>query len=459
MTSAVPSSRSHTSGRRALLGVLSGALVASGIAVGVAATSAPASAEPGVFKNVITIEPGTGFNAVSLYGDAGTVTASQPLANPKGPDRSCNLTDDGSGTSGILTLSARYKDSSGTVQTGNNVGLNGGSLGVAEKKSGTSCGQVEVLNAESMTLALTNQSAVAVAANFDIEVQKDVVVEAVTSLNGFATNETFVFSSGKNWNGSTSTYQDGCQGSATSSGANSNITDNCRWEIRGKKFDTIVLTAKNSGQFSLEGGADGLLTDAPAAGSGYPQRASFIELQDTLFCGESTFTLPLSGTAPQVTVRRLNNADPNQACTGFTYELTNTNAEVNFIKPFDTQTSVQFVMELVWPITYTQADLPPVKFSFHDKNGNLSKDSSGNVITHVLDWCASPIIKQGAIAGLTATEYAAAKTNPDFDMETGSGFPDPQFACVGPTTLQYKNDAPSSWVQPIYILGDAFARR
>jgi hypothetical protein len=140
---------------------------------------------------------------------------------------------------------------------------------------------------------------------------------------------------------------------AADSGPDSGVNDDCRWPISspswlgddGVYFDTLSFQAVN-GAFSIEGGGDGDVPKAPPAG--FPRRASFLELAGELVnCGESTTTLPADLTAPQVTVRRLANADPTP-CSADPITVTHGPLSATILKPLDQQTTAQFVLDIVW---------------------------------------------------------------------------------------------------------------
>ena len=441
MSLGVPSSspRSHRGRRAGLTAVLAGALVA-GSAVVATSVAAPASAD-NLYSNLITLQTGA-KNEWKLY----------PTDTKVAPSTQ-GISATSSGNCTIKTPTGTIADLGGSKKAG----LRSGSIGIADKTSGESCAQVSASPSETLTIDLKGKDIDL--AVLDVELQKDAVILAA-AFNG-PTDTTpvyFELQSGSNItaNGSTKSGKTAtvakCQVD-TSSGPNSNVNDNCRWVIEDTVFDRISLTAV-AGQFSLEGGADGTVTRRTGPEpSGTPANLSYVRIAETLDCNESTFTLPISGIAPQVSVDRLGNADPTQTCEGFTYELTNTSAQVNFIKPFDTQTSVQFVMNLVWPITGVVADLPPVKFSFHNSDGLLSGT------TYTLDWCRNTQYDaNGKVTGLNPNPLFNASIA---DMETGPGYPGKQYACVVPRTqlLVDAGNNPTGWTQQIYILGDAYARR
>ena len=116
---------------------------------------------------------------------------------------------------------------------------------------------------------------------------------------------------------------------------------------------TSSRPSRQSGSFSLEGGADGTYEPAPLA----PADASVIEVVDqTLSCGDRTQTIFASGDAPKATVARLGNSDgtpflpvPYSLDTG----VREGNGFAQFLKPLNTQVTAQFVWDLEWTFDTT----------------------------------------------------------------------------------------------------------
>jgi hypothetical protein len=179
------------------------------------------------------------------------------------------------------------------------VGLKGGSIGIATKTDddkgsgqGQSCSQVSAN--EQLTLSLnTNVSWYAV---LDVEVQKDAVIVATPKKAGVA-GTPFVLLSGNSTTSPPAGLPAGAITStcsvSTSSGPNSNISDNCRWVLDGGLFDTLQLKAVK-GQFSLEGGADGanIPSTAPER-AGTPAIVSYFLL--SVPCTPANSTVSISG--------------------------------------------------------------------------------------------------------------------------------------------------------------------
>lgn len=450
MTSAVPSSSSRGRGRRVLIGALSGALVAGGIVVATTA-SAPASAT-NAFSDLITLQTGATNEAVFYPSNPAASTTTQTITTS-----ACRLTSDDS--------VVKFTGGPGRV------GLRQGSIGIINNGTGESCGQ---LNGSSEFLNLSLNGNLATKAVLDIELQKDAVVLA-TLTNG--STETYVeLQTGQSItsNGSSRTAASRpsestvtvatCQ-AEQSSAANSGPNDNCRWVIDDAQFTGIELKAI-IGNASLEGGADGTVTrlsrDAntgttdteplPAASA-----LSYFMLRDTFNCGpDDRITIPSTATTIGGSVERFGNAS-GSTCVGFQYDVRPTDKGIELIKKQTTpaQNDIQLLFRLEFDADEPIGSVPPIKFQFHNNTGTLSTTTINQ-----LPWCQAPFVGiDGAITGITSADVYNSAAVQGLDLETGTGFPGVQWACVGEPDLTYVNGIPDKVIQPVYVLGDAFPRR
>ena len=386
-------------------------------------------------------------SSITLNTASGQLGAAQVLA----PGVDCGVAQ-GTDSSRFLTLE-------GTTRTNFTEGLasyQSGSIGVKEKKSGTSCYQVNSPTTEQLRLkvgpgvaGLMSSSALASSAFLDLELKQSARILATVSLGG-VTKATYELQSGTTIGspalGTTTPFT--CNNPADS-GPDSGVNDNCRWPISapswlgaddGVFFDTITLKAVN-GAFSLEGGGDG--TVLPQSPTTTPN-ASVIEIVDGVIdCGGQTRTEPASGDEPQVTVHRLGNVGAT-TCAAVPYALSNASRTAQFLKPLDSQTNAQFVWDLLWqfPQQTGSTALPELKIDFEIP-------TPGTTVT--LGWCPDPAYgSAGEFLGYGGGLPASA-TDQEPDL---AGV---QFACV------ISRDAKSLDGDPdvigshdrVYVYGDA----
>lgn len=345
------------------------------------------------------------------------------------------------------------------------------SIGVAEKKTGTSCYQAGA-PAERLVLRLNPANVrgalgalLASSAYLDVELKQGAEVLA-TARRGDAVVGRFELRSGSSITspvplpgGVTADAVFNCSTSADS-GPDSGVNDNCRWPVSSpswlganddRYFDSLELRAVN-GSFSLEGGADGAVPGpSPAPPAGYPTPSSFFELvtvsDGELGCQSATQTVSGSGAKPQVTVRRLDNANPAETCTLVPYTLANLDASARFLKPLDSQVTAQFVMDMVWTAPITAMPLPVTRVDFE------SPDPRTDI---PLGWCPDPVYQSGG----TLVGIADPLTNPAaVDMD--DALPGKQFACVGTQSAQVVAGDPDTVTvtEQVYVLGDVFLRK
>lgn len=347
-------------------------------------------------------------------------------------------------------------------------------IGVAEKTSGTSCGRVSAPG-EKLYLALNPakvkgsvSSLLASSANLDVELKSSARILATAFRDGVAVGY-YELQSG-NSVGTTSPLPGGvtpnqvfrCTGS-TDSGPDAGLADDCRWPIStpswtgaddGIYFDALTLQPV-SGEFSLEGGADGVVLPAPPAG--FPQAGNLFELVEpidgTLTCNAQTETEPGSSTAPEITVTRLDNASPTETCTLIPYTLRNSDSSARFLKPLTSQTTAQFVMTMVWTIPATSSlPLPVTTVDFE------SPDPRTGI---PVGWCPDAQFSGNTLTGIADPLNNAAA--PDLDNALSGK----QFACLGTQTSKVVqgtvagslSDDTVQVTEQIYVLGDVFLRK
>jgi hypothetical protein len=416
-------------------------------------TAAPAAGvvTPNFASGWLAIQTGS---TSKITMSAGTVQQTQQLA----PAADCGV-NLGPVANQLLTL----RGSTGGAMSPTLAAYASGSLGVKEKKSGTSCSQVS-LPSESLELGLgqglrtaLGQDAVATSAYLDVELKGSARVLATATLNGTVVGTYEVQSGTSIGKPQVADHTPFVCTSSSDSGPDSGVNDNCRWPISspswrgaddGVNFDTLTLKTL-VGYFSLEGGADGSV--APPAQVGIPS-ASVLEIAaDTIGCGGQTNVLPASLDAPQVTVYRLDNVG-GASCAPTPYQLNNGSFFAQFLKPLTSQTSAQFVWDVTWRLPYDALATPQKDLTIDYETGPLDN--------HVLGWCPDSSSRATApfYGGYDANQVAGL---PDQDESDGK-----QFACViSRTATAVNGGAPGTaddYVQArdlIYVLGDATMRR
>jgi hypothetical protein len=338
---------------------------------------------------------------------------------------------------------SRYLTFEGSTNAGANnpsystdlTSFSGGSLGVKEKKSGTSCSMVDA-TAEALRLTLgggLGGTAVASSAYLDVELKQDAqILATLTTPSGGI--EYFELRSGSTVDTPEPTGVTVPGGHVTvcnmpaDSGPDSGVNDHCRWPISAPSWDTpsddgIMFTSMTlravNGSFSLDGGSDGsVLPEAPLS----TPTASIIELVDgTLDCREATRTILADGDAPEVFVSRLDNADGSD-CSVVPYSLSSEPGLARFLKPLDTQTTAQFIWDITWALPERDASLQPTT-ALQD----LRIDYETGEPDVTLAWC--PV--SGYAADGTFVGYTQA---PDGSWPAGitdqSALDNMQFACI-----------------------------
>jgi hypothetical protein len=425
MTSAVPSSSTRHRGRRAALtAVLAGALIAGGTVVATT-VAAPAGAEPQFQdQGTLSLETQGGVTTATLGTTTQTFTTSGQ----------CQLTSSGPT---LLRFSGQVGQNNG------NVGFQGGTFGVAEKPSGTSCVEVNAnkqSSAETLIIKLGGSDVfplLASAATLDIEAKGTAARTTIAFYLEGVLKDTQVID---------------CNSTTSDSGPDAKSGDNCikeniaRNDAEGGYFDELRISASSGAAVSLEGGQDWAdSTIKTTFDVGY-----FAETP--VACNSSTVKVDGTASTPSVQIRNISRSDGN-SCQNFVYELTSSGGQATFLKPYSEQSqALQFVMDLEWQIPAgSSAALPKVFFGFHDVN--LVEGTARE-----LGWCANPVF--GTTAPFLATGIGSTPTTA-MDVETNNTlFPGVQYACMADSKV--KRDAagkPIAWFQSIYVHGDAFARR
>jgi hypothetical protein len=390
-----------------------------------------------------------GSSSVTLNNPGGPIGSPQTLA----PAADCGV-NQGAAASRFLTFQ-------GTTRTNFSEGLasyQSGSIGVKEKKSGTSCYQVNAPTTESLRLGLGSgvtaalgSNAVASSAYLDLELKQSARILATVWL-GEDVQGTYELQSGTTIGltplPGTTAAPFTCNNPADS-GPDSGINDNCRWPISvpswtgpddGVFFDAITLKAVN-GAFSLEGGGDG--TVLPQSPTTTPNASVLEIVEGTVGCGGQTRTEAAAGDEPQVTVYRLGNVGTT-SCAPVPYSLSNAVKSAQFLKPLDSQTSAQFLWDLQWkfPQNTGTTALPNLKIDFE-------VPAPGSTTT--LGWCPDPTYgPSGQFLGYSGGLPASAS-----DQE-----PDlvgVQYACVVSRDSRTVDGSPDviGAHDVVYVYGDA----
>jgi hypothetical protein len=424
----------------------------------------------------------TKASAITLNDSTGTVGAAQTLAEAA----DCGV-NQGAAGSRYLTLEGSTNAGAKNPTYGTDLAsYSGGSLGVKEKKSGTSCSMVDA-SAEALRLTLGSKLAaelgvvaIASSAYLDVELKQDAQILATLTTPSGGT-EYFELRSGSTVDTPVSTGVTVPAGHVTvcnmpaDSGPDSGVNDHCRWPISapswgtpsddGILFTSMTLRAFN-GSFSLDGGADGSVLPKAFPGMSNETDASVIEIVDgTLGCGtddNKTRVILADGSAPQSQITRLGNAD-GSSCVAVPYSMGTAPQEATFHKPLDLQTYAQFVWHLTWHVDPTFFDagktaLPELKMDWevYDENGDPVKDENGDPVAITpLGWCPSSGWSGGAFVGYPESTWADAGIT---DKVDDAYLPGTQFACVisrdaepgqgtTPTKVTVKDD--------VYLIGDA----
>lgn len=385
--------------------------------------------------------------SVTLYSAAGGVLGSQSLS-------ASNCVPASSQGEDLLVLTGAG-NAKGNKVGPKEVGFLKGAFGVQDKGTGTSCGQVDAVSSESLTLALGSDALgdmggqplrLATAATLDLDLKGDAVVTATaTGPNNYT--GTFTLRSGTGTNTETEQW---CS-AGTDSGPDSGANDNCDWSIQlpdGSYFTTLVLKAI-TGSFGLSGGSD---YSAANAGTHRSTIELYEDVDGVLACGAATITRSASEETPEVTVRRLDNADPGEDCAEIPYTLRNAPRGATFHKPLDSQTTAQFVADFVWsqPTNATTTSLATTQVDFEQGNGPID-----------IGWCPDPVYAGTTDVGGVTVPMLVGIASPLSQSDLDDTLDGVQFACVGVQTSSVIDDEPDTIkvVEQVYVLGDVIMRK
>jgi hypothetical protein len=416
----------------------------------------------------------TGMSSQVTYHDAGTgapATLSQSLS----PGNNCGIDQVSGATNRYLTFAGSLTGPD-TTPSESLASYQNGSIGVKEKKSGTSCVRVDSPN-EVLDLKLGKAlpaGTVASSAFLDLELKQSARIIATAKLGGQKV-ATFELQSGASIGPKdpTADVTQECSGSADS-GPDSGTSDNCRWALStpswlstpddGIYFDELVMEAVN-GSFSLEGGADGTYDPAvltlPAGESSAVLDGSIVEVVDqSLLCGDKTTTVLGAGDAPDATVTRLGNAD-GSTCTGLPYALDTGVKDgfgyAQFLKPLNNQATAQFIWDLRWTLPENTAQRTTAL-------QDLKIDYETGETPTVLQWCPESLYDS-----TTGTFKGAVKSSPDpapngtwtSGVTDQSSLDGMQFACIIYREAEPERPSTSNEVRShdrVYVVGDATMR-
>ncbi len=422
--------------------------------------------QTGAIDKIVYDRAGDGYDALNPGSDS-----AQTLSQAAG----CKLATGGAGLVGIRGFV-------GTSTTQVASFLNN-SIGVAEKRTGTSCYQVSAplerleLTFDGADLTGTFSTPFVRSAYLDVELKGGSRILATASLDGAVTGY-FEMQSGGSV-GTTGPLPGGVTpnaiftcSTAADSGADAGIADNCRWPISvpswlgdddGIDFDTLVLEAvaypsrdRSSddgpkGSFSLEGGADGnVATSLAAPPSTIPTGASVFELAeyfDGILPCLGTASEPGTGTEPAIDLTRLTDADKTDptSCELIPYTLSNGDSSLQFLKP-STEPYTQFVLTVTWVLPVSApAQVPVTKVDY---------ELGGPVVD--LGWCPDPVFTGGVLTGINDP-----LNNPLVTDQDGVTTNNTQFACLGSQSATVVDDQPDyvTVTEQIYLLGDVLMRK
>ena len=422
-------------------------LVASGETPSIAPASAPTQ------PKLVLTTTADNQGSVKLYDGAGDPVGAAQTLTASG----CALQSNGS----------KFLSFAGMVKaTAKPSGFLKGSIGVAEKTSGVSCGRADSPS-EMLTLALDSgvigslgKPMLATAATLDVDLKGGARIKAVASGGGETLN--FELQSGSSVNPADAANPSVRQCTAGSdSGPDSGANDNCDWTIRlpeGKYFKKLELTAV-AGSFALSGGADYGTASAPS-------HVSTIELFDdvdgVLACADNPDTPDVDESLSilrdfdtgktRVQIRRIGNADPAETCKLLPYTLDNnaTKAEALYYKPLDKEKSAQFIVDLTWQFDVTKyptpADLPATTIDFELKKA----DGTPALGPVKMGWCPDPLF--------TATGQFNGVSSPSTltDMVDNDTTNTKQYACFGTREARLvEGKTYYELHEEVYLLGDA----
>jgi hypothetical protein len=468
MTSAVPA---HRARRVGLTAVLAGSLVA-GSAIVATTVAAPASAEDNAFTSLVTLQTGSTNEWQWFPADPTGTVLSQPIAATS--TNNCTIKTPGGS---VATLGGAPKGP----------GLRSGSIGIAEKNSGESCGQV---NAPGEVLSINLGSKIANQAVLDLELQKNAVVLA--TLTGPSGTIYLELQTGSSITNARTPAPAGapagedvtlatCQVEA-SSAPNSGSSDNCRWVIDAT-FTAISLKAIK-GNASLEGGADGSVTRLSST-EGVQDAEPLPAAKDLTYfrvveaCTELNTLTTIASTGgtglPTGQVKRsLTNVDGTPCLTDGLTATAKDATTVDILKKG--QPYAQYIVKIGWRKAPTTAALKSPATSQTTIQFDIPGTTPGERALsdeEILPWCptslfdaatSEPVTGGGTVlkslgTGLSDAALKAALTNLNITDMDGVDTNSVQFACIQDRDVDYvaaTGTSAATFVvnDLIYVLGD-----
>ncbi len=328
------------------IGVIPAAFTTSSI---LAAGEGPTTLDAGTWVSAGSLELATTSNnraSITLVDASGTETVQTMSASNCVP-----LVSSGPSLLSFTGAGKAKGNSIGAQQ----VGLLKGSFGVQDKGTGTSCGQVDAVSTESLTLSLGTDAVgvlglpvLASSATLDVDVKGGARVVATASGPDGSSFQRILQSGSLLPGDANDPTVEPCQ-LKSDSGPDSGANDNCDWTIQAPDadhyFTSLKLTA-STGSFALSGGAD--YATNPGA---HRSSLELVEQVDGDLCVGDAYPLDPSedGTTPGVIVTRLGNAD-STAGDCVPYRFTNGSQNAELLKPIDQEASAQFHFEFTWTV-------------------------------------------------------------------------------------------------------------
>lgn len=380
--------------------------------------------------------------------------------------KKCGVTSSGDA---LLSLEG-YVGSTATATAS----LSTGSIGVPEKTSGTSCAMVDSVGNEKLVITLADLTSpakfplLASEANLDVDLKQGARIIATPKLvrNGTVvdTLDPWELQSGSSVDGTANDTDIVACTLGADSGPDSGANDNCNWRItapEGKYFNTLELVA-TAGSFSLEGGGD---YGAAAA----QNRTEFYleEVTDGDLCLGSTATRAAAGTAPAVTVTRLNDAGSTGVAGCVPYYFTNGDSNARFIKDLSTNKKAQFVFDFTWTVNIKDKTPAPTLGATAATTALVPRttvDYEVGTLPVSIAWC--PDLVNVTVNGKPFQVVDDIDNNTDAkDQVDDTKLTGKQFACLISQESRAVNDATSDdkdtviVKEQIYVYGDILMRK
>jgi hypothetical protein len=318
------------------------------------------------------------------------------------------------------------------------------SIGVFSGGSkGTPCGRVSA-GEQPLTVKLAGllDPLSIIRAALDVEVKGNAVVQADLFLDGAPAGQ-FILRSGRSIVGGQGSHTPGSPifncSAKSDSGPDAGPLDNCKWRFDGL-FDEIRLTAL-TGEFSLEGGADGWIDESRF----YLAERQVPPPTGTVNCpgqGDNNFVpQDPEGTAVLTGSRQQDAGNPG-ACEPIDYDLTFDGKEANFVKRGAGVPNATFLFDITFNAEPGSGgnplSIPPTRFEFDAAPGTLF-ELAGCKGTPQFD-------EAGNFIGISDILTAGLDLLPKVDGVQYSCAFDQRVKVVGPNAVQV--------TQGIYLIGD-----